>query len=60
MSSLVSSILFNVENLQGLLGTNDVLEATFNLVNDGVVLLNAEQAITKMNKSAEILLNASS
>ena len=60
MSSMVSSILFNVENLQGLLGNNDALEASFNLVNDGVILLNAEQAITKMNKSAEILLNTSS
>ena len=57
---MVSSILFNVENLQGLLGNNDALEASFNLVNDGVILLNAEQAITKLNKSAEILLNTSS
>lgn len=42
VSSMVSSVIFNVENLQGLLGNNDVLEATFNLVNDGVILLNAE------------------
>ena len=60
ISSMVSSVLFNVENLQGQLGNSDALEASFNLVNDGVVLLNAEQAITKLNKSAEILLNTSS
>ena len=42
ISSMVSSVIFNVENLQGLLGNNDVLEATFNLVNDGVILLSAE------------------
>ena len=39
---MVSSIIFNVENLQGLLGNNDALEAAFSLVNDGVILLNAE------------------
>ena len=42
VSSMVSSIIFNVENLQGLLGNNDALEAAFSLVNDGVILLNAE------------------
>ena len=39
---------------------NDLLGAQFNLVNEGVLMLNAELMITKMNKSAEILLNTSS
>lgn len=60
MSSLISSVLFNVENLQGVLGDNDLLAAQFNCVNDGVLLCNAELSITKMNKSAEILFNSSS
>ena len=60
VSSMVSSIIFNVENLQGLLGNNDALEAAFSLVNDGVILLNAEQEINKLNKSAEIILNTTS
>ena len=60
VSSLISSVLFNVENLQGVLADNDLLGAQFNLVNEGVVMLNAELSITKMNKSAEILLNTTS
>ena len=60
MSSLVSSVLFNVENLQGVLADNDLLSAQFNCVNDGVVMLNAELSVTKMNKSAEVLLNTNS
>ena len=60
VSSLISSVLFNVENLQGVLADNDLLAAQFNLVNEGVLMLNAELTITKMNKSAEILLNTSS
>ena len=60
VSSLISSVLFNVENLQGVLADNDLLSAQFNLVNEGVLMLNAELSITKMNKSAEILLNTSS
>ena len=43
-----------------MLVNSDVLEAQFNLVNDGVIVINAEQAVTKLNKSAEILLNTSS
>lgn len=43
-----------------MLANNDVLEAQFNLVNDGVVMINSEQAVTKLNKSAEIMLNAAS
>ena len=60
ISSLVSAVLFNVENLQGVLADNDLLSAQFNCVNEGVVMLNAELVITKMNKSAEIILNTAS
>ena len=42
-----------------MLANTDVLEAQFNLVNDGVIIINAEQSVTKLNKSAEILLNTS-
>lgn len=49
-----------MENLQGVLADNDLLSAQFHLVNEGVIMLNAELAITKMNKSAEILLNMTS
>ena len=60
MSNLVSSVIFNVENLQGVLADNDLLQAQFNCINEGVVLLNAELCVTKINKSAEILLNSTS
>lgn len=35
----------------------DLLEAQFDLINDGVLMINASQTITKINKSAQILLN---
>ena len=57
---MISSVLFNVENLQGVLADNDLLGAQFDIVNEGVIMLNAELTITKMNKSAEILLNTKS
>ena len=60
VSSLISSVLFNVENLQGVLADNDLLQAQFDVVNEGVIMLNAELTITKMNKSAEVLLNMTS
>lgn len=60
MSTLVSAVLFNVENLRGLFADNDMLSAQFNCVNEGVILLDAELVISKINKSAEILLNTSS
>lgn len=56
----MSSVLFNVENLQGLLADNDLLSSQFNCVNEGVMLCNPEMVITKMNKSAEIMFNSSS
>ena len=43
-----------------MLANNDVLEAQFNLVNDGVLIMNAEQAVTKLNKTAEIIFNTAS
>ena len=60
VSSLVSAVLFNVDNLQGLMAENDVMAAQFNCVNEGVMLLSADLSITKINKSAEVLLNAAS
>lgn len=42
ISSLFSNILFNFEAFQGMLTNSDVLEAQFNLVNDGVIVMNAE------------------
>jgi sensor histidine kinase regulating citrate/malate metabolism len=36
---------------------SDILESQFNLVNDGVLILNSTSAVTKMNKSAEIMFN---
>jgi transcriptional regulator with PAS, ATPase and Fis domain len=60
ISGLVSNVLFNFEAFQGMLANNDVLEAQFNLVNDGVLIINAEQSVTKLNKTAEILFNTTS
>lgn len=60
LSSLMSNILFNFDVFQGMLANNDCLEAQFNLVNDGVVFISAEHAVTKLNKSAEILFNTTS
>ena len=57
MSTLVSAVLFNVENLKGVLADNDMLTAQFECVNEGVILLDAELVIAKINKSAEIILN---
>ena len=34
------------------------MEATFNLVNDGLIILNSTGIVTKINKSAEILMNS--
>ena len=43
-----------------MLGDNDLLSSQFNCVNEGVILANADLSITKINKSAEVLLNTSS
>ena len=60
VSNLASSIMFNVNNLRGILANTDILEAQFDLVNDGVIILGAEHGITKLNKSAEVMLNTTS
>jgi len=56
-SQFGSSLLFSVETLQGLMLNNDTLEAQFNLVNDGVILVTSGLVIRKMNKAAKIMLN---
>ena len=43
-----------------MLANTDILEAQFDLINEGVIILGAEQAVTKLNKSAELMLNTSS
>ena len=57
---MVSSIMNNLQSMQGTFANTDILEAQFDLINEGVIVLNAEQAITKLNKSAEFLLNTTS
>jgi hypothetical protein len=39
---------------------NDILEATFNLSSDAIILLNTALTVTKLNKTAELMLNISS
>ena len=53
----MSGVLFNMEVHQGLMVNQDILESCFNLVNDAVIVMNAGCMVTKMNKSAEIILN---
>lgn len=53
-------MIFNVDVLQGMLINQDLMEAQFNLINDGVIMVNTTQSVTKINKSAEILLNSTS
>jgi len=60
LAQMLSSVMFAVDNLQGTLATNDLLENSYNLVNDGCIFVNAHLNITKVNKSGEMLLNASS
>jgi len=57
LGSILSSILYNSDMLAGTFASNDVLEMQFNLVNDAVLFLDSELAITKANKSAEIIAN---
>ena len=56
LSSLLSGILFRSELLQGVLINLDILEAQFNLVNDAVIILNTTSTVSKVNKSAEIMM----
>jgi len=46
--------------MQGTLANSDLMEKAFDLVNDGVIFLNTNQEVTKMNKSAEVLFNMTS
>jgi hypothetical protein len=49
--------MFSVEKLQGTFATNDMLEQAYNLVNDGCLFVNSHLDVTKVNKSAQLLLN---
>ena len=60
LANMLSSVMFAVDNLQGTLATNDMLEEAYNLVNDGCLFVNAHLDITKANKSAQVLLNSTS
>ncbi len=52
LENMLSSVMFSVNNLQGTLASNDMLEFAYNLVNDGCIFVNAHLDITKANKSA--------
>ncbi|CDW76346.1 pas pac sensor protein [Stylonychia lemnae] len=56
-SNFLSSVLFTLDLQQGVYLTQDVLEAQFNLINDGVIILNTTGIVTKVNKSSQILFN---
>ena len=60
VSQLISHQLFTLDSMQGTLANSDLMEKAFDLVNDGVLFLNTNQEVTKMNKSAEILFNMTS
>ena len=49
--------MFNMEGLQGMMITNDLMTAQFALSNEAIVFLNTSQVITKMNKTSELLFN---
>ena len=46
--------------MQGTLANSDLMEKAFELVNDGVIFLNTNQEVTKLNKTAEVLFNMTS
>lgn len=60
LSQIFSSTIQNVDNLQGMMTNADLLQAQYDLVNEGVVFVNTAQAITKINRAAEILFNTTS
>lgn len=60
IAQFISLVLSKTQSLEGIFHNKDVLESSFNLVNDGVVILDSQQKITKINKSAEIMFNTSS
>ena len=57
VAQLISQAMFTLDSLQGTLANCDLLQSSFDLVNDGVIFLNTAQEVTKLNKSAEMLLN---
>ena len=57
LSNIFSACIFNMDNLQGLMVTNDMLSTQFTLSNEAVVFVNTQQMITKVNKTAELLFN---
>lgn len=57
ISQLMGGVMFNVEAFQGMMINQEILEAQFNLVNDAVIVLNTTSTVTKVNKSAEIMMS---
>lgn len=57
LSNIFSTTLFNVDHLQGMLTNTDLLQAQFDLSNEACVFLNTQQAVTKLNKTAEVIFN---
>lgn len=60
LSNMFSSTIFNVDNLQGIMTNSDLLQAQFDLVNDGCIFINTQQMVTKINKTAEVIFNTTS
>jgi sensor histidine kinase regulating citrate/malate metabolism len=60
LSNVFSAMLFNAENLQGIMTTNDLLNASFDLVNDACVFIDTLQSVTMLNASARLLFNIES
>lgn len=60
LSQIFSATIQNVDNLQGTMTNTDLLQAQYDLVNEGVLFVNTSQAITKVNRAAEILFNTTS
>lgn len=57
LSNIFSACIFNMDNLHGLMVTNDMLSTQFTLSNEAVIFVNTQQMITKVNKTAELLFN---
>lgn len=60
LSNIYSACMFNMDNLQGLMMNQDLLQAQFSLSNEAVVFINTQQLVTKLNKAAELLFNSTS
>jgi nitrogen-specific signal transduction histidine kinase len=57
---MLSAVMLSVDKLQGTLSANDLLEQSFNLVNDGCLFVNSHLEVIKANKSVQIILNSTS